>query len=520
MSIIIFFIFAAAIFLISLGLIYLPRFKQAQIRLQSVENLSQKIIENARYEADTVKKEALLQTKKQIFQIKESFENESKEYNQKLNDWENRLIEKEKIQEKKTQIQETYDLEFTNREHNLTKREQEIEEHKNLYLKLINQQKEFLERIAVMSQQEANKQLIQSIKSEAQYEAAKTIKRIEQETRETAAKKAQEILALACKRYACEYAAEKTMSVVSLPNDEMKGRIIGREGRNIRAIEAATGIDLIIDDTPEAVILSGFNPIRREIARLSLERLISDGRIHPTRIEEIVKKITSEVEISIKDAGEQASFDVGVHGINPDLVKFIGKLRYRSSYAQNVLQHSLEVAFLCGIMASELGINAKHARRAGLLHDIGKAVDHEIEGPHAIIGANLAKRYGEKTNIVHAIQAHHEDILPENVLAILVQTADTLSGARPGARHKMLENYIKRLEDLERIANSFEGVASSYAIQAGREVRIVLEAEKTTDEQAYMLSHDVARKVETEMMYPGQIKVTVIRETRAIDYAK
>ncbi|MCA1987690.1 MAG: ribonuclease Y [Desulfarculus sp.] len=328
------------------------------------------------------------------------------------------------------------------------------------------------------------------------------------------------MLALACKRYAGDYAVEKTVSVVSLPSDEMKGRIIGREGRNIRAIEAATGVDLIIDDTPEAVILSGFNPMRREIARLSLERLISDGRIHPARIEEVVKKVATEVEASVKEAGEQATFDVGVHGMHPELIRLLGRLRYRSSYAQNVLQHSLEVAFLCGIMASELGINPKHAKRAGLLHDIGKAVDHEVEGPHALLGADLAKRYGEKPHIVHAIQAHHEDIPPEGVLAVLVQAADALSGARPGARREMLESYVKRLEDLERIANSFQGVSQSYAIQAGREVRIVLEAEKTSDEQALLLSHDVARKIEAEMMYPGQIKVTVIRETRAVDYAK
>jgi ribonuclease Y len=300
----------------------------------------------------------------------------------------------------------------------------------------------------------------------------------------------------------------------------MKGRIIGREGRNIRAIEAATGIDLIIDDTPEAVILSGFNPMRREIARIALERLISDGRIHPARIEEVVKKAQQEVEASVKEAGEQATFDVGVHGIHPELIKIIGRLKYRSSYAQNVLQHSLEVAFLCGTMASELGINPKHAKRAGLLHDIGKALDHEIEGPHAVIGADLAKRYGEKPHIIHAIQAHHEDVPLTSVLDVLVQAADALSGARPGARREMLESYVKRLEELERIADSFEGVSKSFAIQAGRELRIVLEAAKTSDDKALMLAKDVARKIEEEMVYPGQIKVTVIRETRAVDYAK
>ncbi len=520
MSMTILILAVAAALLAGSALGYLVRLKQAQARLQSVESLSQKLMEDARREADTVKKEALLQAKDQILQMKEAFENESKERRLELNHWEKRLAQKEEAQDKKAQLQETRDLEFTRREHSLGEREREIEEQKGTYQTLVDKQRETLERIAAMTEQEARDQLMQSIESEARHEAAKTVKRIEQETKETAAKKAQEILALACKRYAGDYAVEKTMSVVPLPNDEMKGRIIGREGRNIRAIEAATGIDLIIDDTPEAVILSGFNPMRREIARLSLERLISDGRIHPTRIEEVVKKVTAEVEASVKEAGEQATFDVGVHGIHPDLVKLIGRLRYRSSYAQNVLQHSLEVAFLCGIMASELGISAKHARRAGLLHDIGKAVDHEVEGPHAVIGADLAKRYGEKPHIVHAIQAHHEDVPPEGVLAVLVQAADALSGARPGARREMLESYVKRLEDLERIANSFEGVSQSYAIQAGREVRIVLEAEKTTDEQALMLSQDVARKVEAEMMYPGQIKVTVIRETRAVAFAK
>jgi ribonuclease Y len=300
----------------------------------------------------------------------------------------------------------------------------------------------------------------------------------------------------------------------------MKGRIIGREGRNIRAIEAATGIDLIIDDTPEAVILSGFNPIRREVAKVALQRLIEDGRIHPARIEEIVKKVDEEVEAGIKEAGEQATFDVGVHGIHPELIKLIGRLKYRSSYAQNVLQHSREVAFICGMMAAELGANVKVAKRAGLLHDIGKAVDHEVEGAHAQIGAELAKKYGESEEVVHAIAAHHEEVSPETVLAVLVQAADTLSGARPGARQEMLESYVKRLEDLEKIAMSFKGVSKSYAIQAGREIRIMVEGDVVTDDEAYMICSDIAKKIERELTYPGQIKVTVIREVRAVDYAK
>jgi len=499
---------------------YLIRLRQAASRLQSVETLSQKMVDDARRETETLKKEALIQAKDQLYQMKVEFEAETKERRAELIQQERRLTQKEDSQDKRSQQLESRDQDLSRRESKL------LESEKELLVKLgecdhmMAEQKESLERIAAMTEAEAKAQLIQSLESEARHEAAKTLKRIEQETKEQSQKKAQEILALACKRYAGDYVTEKTVSVVNLPSDEMKGRIIGREGRNIRAIEAATGIDLIIDDTPEAVILSGFNPMRREIARLSLERLISDGRIHPARIEEVVKKTTAEVEASIKEAGEQATFDVGVHGINPELVKLVGRLRYRTSYAQNCLQHSLEVAFLCGIMASELGLNPKNAKRAGLLHDIGKAVDHEIEGPHAVIGADLAKRYGEKPYIVRAIQAHHEDVPPESILDVLVQAADALSGARPGARREMLESYVKRLEDLERIADSMDGVSKSYAIQAGRELRIVLEAEKTSDDQALMLAHDCARKIEEELIYPGQIRVTVIRETRAVDYAK
>ena len=499
---------------------YFFHLREARSRLDSMESLSQKMLDDARREAETLKKEALLQAKDQLYQMKLDFEADTKERRQELNQLERRVTHKEETLDKRTQQLESRELEFTRRESQLETREKKLSEQMSTYDQLVAEQTRKLEEVASMTQAEARAKLIESQESEARHEAAKTVKRIEQETKEIAQKKAQEILALACKRYAGEYAMEKTVSVVTLPNDEMKGRIIGREGRNIRAIEAATGIDLIIDDTPEAVILSGFNPLRREIARLSLERLISDGRIHPARIEEVVKKVTEEVDASIKEAGEQATFDVGVHGISPEVIKLIGRLRYRSSYAQNVLEHSLEVAFICGIMASELGLNPRHAKRAGLLHDIGKAVDHEVEGPHAIIGADLAKRHGEKPNIVHAIAAHHEDMPPESVLAVLVQAADALSGARPGARRETLENYVKRLQDLERIADSFEGVSNSYAIQAGREVRIVLESERTTDEQALLLSHDVARKIEEDMIYPGQIRVTVIRETRAVDYAR
>jgi ribonuclease Y len=371
-----------------------------------------------------------------------------------------------------------------------------------------------------MTATEAKEMLVKRMEDEARHEGERLVRRVEAETREIADKQSKEILALAVKRYAGEYVAEHTISVVNLPNEEMKGRIIGREGRNIRAIEAATGVDLIIDDTPEAVILSSFSPIRREIARQSLERLIVDGRIHPARIEEVVSKVGDEMELSLREIGKEAAFDVGVHGMHNELVKILGKLKYRTSYAQNVLQHSIEVAFLCGIMAAELGQNVKQAKRAGLLHDIGKAVDHEVEGPHGVIGADLARRFGESPAVVHAILAHHEDVPPESILDALVQAADTLSGARPGARREMLETYVKRLDDLERIVNTHSGISKTYAIHAGREIRIMVNSEQITDEMASVLADDICRQVEKEMVYPGQIKVTVIRETRAVGYAK
>ena len=356
--------------------------------------------------------------------------------------------------------------------------------------------------------------------SEARHDAAKGIKQIEEEAHEVADKKAKKIMALAIQRYAGDFVAEKTVSVVPLPSDEMKGRIIGREGRNIRAIEAATGIDLIIDDTPEAVVISGFNPVRREVARISLERLIADGRIHPARIEELVEKAQEEVDEEIRQAGEQATFDVGVHGIHPEIIKLLGMLKYRTSYGQNVLVHSIEVAFLCGMMAAELGINVKQAKRAGLLHDIGKAVSHEMEGSHAVNGGDLARKYGESPKIVHAIAAHHEDEKPETVLAILTQAADALSGARPGARRETMETYVKRLRDLEQIGTSFDGVTGCFAIQAGREIRVMVSSDQVSDDYSHVLAKDIASKIELEMTYPGQIRVNVIRETRAVEYAK
>ncbi len=489
-------------------------------RNQQLQDQARNVISDARKEAETIKKEAILQAKDSLFQMKAEFEKESKENRKEFQNLEKRILQKEENLDRKSEGLDRRESAITKREKALVQQEKEFEENQRELHDLMDEQKRKLENISGMSAQEAKEILIQAIENEARHDAALLVKKIETEARESADRKAKNIISLAIQRYAGDYVAEKTVSVVNLPNEEMKGRIIGREGRNIRAIEASTGVDLIIDDTPEAVILSGFNPVRREVARISLERLISDGRIHPARIEEVVEKVGLEIENSIKESGEQAAFDVGVHGIHADLIKLIGKLKYRTSYAQNVLQHSREVAFLCGIMAAELGINEKQAKRAGLLHDIGKAMDHEMEGPHATIGADLARRYGEAPIIVHAIAAHHEDIPAEDILAIVVQAADALSGARPGARKELLETYVKRLEDLERIAATFPGISKAYAIQAGRELRIVVESTVINDADVVLLSKDIAKKIESELTYPGQIKVTVIRETRAIEYAK
>ena len=489
-------------------------------RSKEVEERARSILEDARKEAETLKKEAILQAKDSLFQMKAEFERESKETRRELQGLEKRLLQKEENLDKKSDGLDKRESTIAKREKQVLQQEKEVSGKDRELQSLLEEQRRRLESLSGVSSQEAKAMLVESIENEARHEAALAVKRIETETREMADKKAKEIIAAAIQRYAGDYVAEKTVSVVNLPNEEMKGRIIGREGRNIRALEAITGVDLIIDDTPEAVILSGFNPIRREVARLSLERLISDGRIHPARIEEIVDKVNSEIDNSIREAGEQAAFDVGVHNIHPEIVKLLGKLKYRTSYAQNVLQHSREVAFLCGVMAAELGINEKQAKRAGLLHDIGKAVDHEVEGPHAALGADLAKKYGESPRIVHAVAAHHEDIPAEDVLAVLVQAADALSGARPGARKELLETYLKRLEDLEKIAGSFPGVGKTYAIQAGRELRIIVENHLVDDADIVLLSRDIARKIESELTYPGQIKVTVIRENRAVEYAR
>ena len=501
-----------------IGFLLRKRFSEA--RIVSAKDVAKRLIEEAEKKAEILKKEALLQTKDKFYQEKANFEKETMEKRQELQNLERRLTQRESHFDKKIELLDSKEADITRREKTLIQQEKTTQEQEKKLAALLEKQRVQMESIAKMSSEEAKRLLMESMENEAKHEAAKRIKKIEEEARELADKKSKEIISLAVQRYAGEYVAERTVSVVTLPNEEMKGRIIGREGRNIRALEAATGIDLIIDDTPEAVILSGFNPVRREIARIALERLVSDGRIHPARIEEIVQKVEQEVETSVREAGEQATFDVGVHGMHPELIKLIGRLKYRTSFAQNVYQHSLEVAFLCGIMASELGVNGKQAKRAGLLHDIGKAVDHEVEGSHAKIGADLAKKYGESAVIVHSIASHHEEEKPESILDILVEAADALSGARPGARQEMLESYVKRLEELEKIAMSFEGVSKSYAIQAGREIRIMVEGKVIDDDRSFIVCRDIARKIEKELSYPGQIKVTVIREIRAVEYAR
>jgi len=496
------------------------RKKILENKLDSAEEYSRKIILEASRQAETIRKEAQLQAKDKLYQMKLDFEEETKSRRKELQSQEKRLFQKQETLDKKMEQFEQRESLAARKEVILANREKDINKKEVEFNRLIEEERRKLERIAGISAGEAKEILISSMESEARHEASKLIKRIETETREISNRKAQEILALAVKRYASDYVAEESVSVVNLPNDEMKGRIIGREGRNIRALEAATGIDLIIDDTPEAVVLSGFNPIRREVAKVALERLIEDGRIHPARIEEVVERVSREVETDIKESGEQATFDTGLHGIHPELIKLIGRLKYRSSYAQNVLQHSIEVAFLCGIMASELRLDEKKAKRIGLLHDIGKAVDHEVEGAHALIGADLAKKYGESDQVVHAMAAHHEDVQATSVMDVLLQAADTLSGARPGARREMFESYVKRLEDMEKIAMSFKGVNKSYAIQAGRELRILVESDKVDDLESTMICSEIAKKIEKDLTYPGQIKVTVIRETRATEYAK
>lgn len=517
----------------------------ASKRLAGAKDLAERILDEARKEGKAQRKEFMLQAQDEILRQKKEAEEEvlrlqrEKEDELKgregdIRDREGDLKEREReIKKRESRIQDKDErldrkIEETNKkesdlvalEKQLSRQERKLADQEAHVEELKKQQLTRLEEISGLTAEEARERLISEIESQTRHDAAKRVRQIEMEAKETADRKAKEILATAIQRYSGDYVSEQTVAAVALPSEDMKGRIIGREGRNIRALEAATGVDLIIDDTPETVVLSAFSPLRRQVAKMALERLISDGRIHPARIEDVVKKVEQEMDVKLREIGEQATFDAGVHGIHPDVVRLLGQLQYRTSFSQNVLQHSLEVSSLCGIMAAELGLDVKKAKRAGLLHDIGKAVDHEVEGPHALIGADLAKKYGESKEIIHAIAAHHEDTPPTTILAVLVQAADSLSGARPGARKELLENYVKRLEELEGIATGFEGVSKAYAIQAGREIRVMVDSERIDDDKTYLLCKDISKKIEENLTYPGQIRVTCIRERRAVGYAK
>ena len=476
--------------------------------------------EEIKKESASIITEANLQAKEIIFAAKTKSEEEARERLKEVTAAEKRILQREDMLDNKLAGLDKREQEIKRLEKSLSDRTKHIDSLKVEVDELRRQQIARLEEISGMISEQAKQALMESLESEARHESAKKLKQIQDEAEAIADQKAKEILSTAIQRYAADVVSERTVSLVNLPSEEMKGRIIGREGRNIRSIEAVTGVDLIIDDTPDAVIVSSFDPIKREIARLSLERLVVDGRIHPSRIEEIVEKVTAEVNEGVWQAGQQATFDVGVHGINPELIKLVGKLKYRTSFSQNVYQHSLEVAHLCGVIAAELGVNQKIAKRIGLLHDIGKAVDHEVEGSHAIIGAEIAKRYGESNKVVEAIAAHHNESPVSSVYCFLVQAADSLSAARPGARREMLENYIKRLIDLEEIASSFKGVSKSFAVQAGRELRVLVESENISDAETELLAKDIAKSIEEKLTYPGQIKVIVIRESRAVEFAK
>lgn len=474
---------------------------------------AQRIVQDAERQAETLKKEALLEAKDQTFRMKQEAEAESKERRKELGTIENRLNQREESIDRRTESLDKREHQLSSMQGQITKREKDLEE-------LVAEETTRLEGLAGMTTDEAKDLLLGRIQDDVKRDAAAFIREAEMHAREEADKKARNIVGIAIQRVAADHTAESTVSVVHIPSDDMKGRIIGREGRNIRAFEQLTGINLIIDDTPEAVILSSFDPVRREIGRITLESLIADGRIHPARIEEMFNKAETLVAQQIHEAGEQAAFDAEVHGLHAELVRTLGRLRYRTSYGQNVLKHSLEVAHLAGVMAAELGVDVKLAKRAGLLHDIGKAIDHEIEGPHAVIGADLARRMNEPKTVLHCIEAHHADVEPATVEAVLVQAADAISAARPGARRETLESYIKRLEKLEAVAQSHPGVEKCYAMQAGREIRVMVQPERITDNDSVVLARDIAKQIEEELEYPGQIKVMVIRESRAVDYAK
>ena len=487
--------------------------READSQLETARAKAGQVIEDAQRQAETMKKEALLEAKEEIIQNKQAAEAEEKQRKRELRALENRVMQREESLDRRNDA-------LDKREHQLSSQAGQVERRSRELEALYAKQTTELERIAELSRDDAHKELLDKVRGDVTHEAATIIRESEQRVKNECQKTAQKIISLAIQRCAADHTAEVTVTSVHIPSDDLKGRIIGREGRNIRTFEQVSGVNLVIDDTPETVVLSSFDPVRRETARVALENLIADGRIHPARIEEMYQKASNLVQQRVREAGEQAAFDAGIHDLHPELVKTLGALRYRTSFGQNVLQHSIEVAELCGIMASELGLDPVIARRAGLLHDLGKAIDHEVEGPHAVIGADLARRYGEKPAIVHAIEAHHGDVDPSSVLAVLVMAGDAISASRPGARRESAENYIKRLEKLEEIANSYDGVERTYAMQAGREVHVMVQPDKISDAQSTVLAHDIAHQIEEEMEYPGQVRVVVIRESRAVDIAK